>query len=338
MPIAKLVRRLRGFTLIELLVVIAIIAILIGLLLPAVQKVREAAARTQCSNNIKQISLACINCADTHQGILPGDAGAYPTFIAGGTPYNGDGGVFFHMLPFVEQENLYKACLGPEPTWGGSSDRNGLQQLTYCQWTQFPGTSNYVVAQSYVKSYLCPSDPTLGTQWSGNFAVSSYGFNGQVFTQAICLPASVGTTWGTQRHYPAYISDGTSNTLAFTEKEITQYGVPYAGNLPDQGMNYYPDWGPSLFSPDYEPSGTAGPGNTPPAAAYPIFQPKMGCNKTNQGTGGCAPGYSPSTGHTGGIMVGMFDGSVHLAAQGISPTTWWYAITPNAGDILGPDW
>jgi prepilin-type processing-associated H-X9-DG protein len=64
----------------------------------------------------------------------------------------------------------------------------------------------------------------------------------------------------------------------------------------------------------------------------------MGCNATGQGTGGCAPGYSPSTGHTGGIMVGMFDGSVRLVAQGTSPQTWWYAITPQGGDILGPDW
>ncbi len=332
MPLAKILRRMRGFTLIELLVVIAIIAILIGLLLPAVQKVREAAARAQCSNNIKQISLACVNCADTHQGKLPGDAGAYPTFIAGGAPYNGDGGVMFHLLPFIEQNNLYLTTLGPEPTWGGSSCRNGNQALTYSQWNSGQLTA------TYVKSYICPSDPTLGTQWSGNFAVSSYGFNGQIFTQAICVGASQGGgTWGTQRNFPSYITDGTSNTLAFTEKEITQYGVPYSGQLPDQGMNYYPDWGPSLFSPNYEPSGITVKG-LPPVASMFIVQPKMGCNATGQGTGGCAPGYQPSTGHTGGIMVGMFDGSVRLVAQGISLTTWWAAITPQNGDLLGPDW
>jgi prepilin-type N-terminal cleavage/methylation domain-containing protein len=322
----NLFRRMRGFTLIELLVVIAIIAILIGLLLPAVQKVREAAARAQCSNNLKQISLATINCADTHQGKLPGDAGCYPVLIAGGSPNNGDGGVMFHILPFIEQQNLYNSTLGASPGWGGSSRRNGDQALTYSQW------NSAQLSNTLVKSYVCPSDPTLGTQWSGNYAVSSYGFNGQVFTQAAAPSAGQGGgTWGTQRNYPSYITDGTSNTMAYTEKEITQYLIPYSGQLPDQGMNYYPDWGPILFS-SFEPSGKFGP------AIMPVFNPKMGCNATGQGTGGCAPGYSPSTGHTGGIMVGMFDGSVRLVGQGISQTTWWSIITPQAGDIQGPDW
>ena len=332
MCLTRPLRKMRGFTLIELLVVIAIIAILIGLLLPAVQKVREAAARSQCQNNVKQISLATVNCADTHQGILPGDAGAYPTFIPGGSPYNGDGGVMFHILPYVEQDNLYKTTLGPEPTWGGSSCRNGNQALTYSQW------NSNLLNKTLVKSFVCPSDPTLGTQWSGNQSVSSYGFNGQVHTQAICVGASQGGgLWGSQRRFPSYITDGTSNTLAYTEKEITQYGVPYTGQLPDQGMNYYPDWGPILFS-SFEPSGQPGPNGAPPAAAMFLIQPKMGCNATGQGTGGCAPGYAPSTGHTGGIMVAMYDGSVRLVAQGTSLTTWWAAITPQNGDLLGPDW
>src|SRR6516162_8136890 len=110
MPL-RILRRWRGFTLIELLVVIAIIAILIGLLLPAVQKVRESAARAQCQNNIKQQGLAVINMADTNQGKLPPSAGLYPTISPAGvgSPNNATGGMFLFLLPYIEQQNLYNS-------------------------------------------------------------------------------------------------------------------------------------------------------------------------------------------------------------------------------------
>ena len=134
---SRLARKKRGFTLIELLVVIAIIAVLIGLLLPAVQKVREAAARAACQNNLKQISLATINCCDTYQGKLPPAIGIYPSQTISAN--NGEGGVFFFILPFIEQQGLYNATFSPtdvglpDPGNNSTGGRNGGLP-TYVAW------------------------------------------------------------------------------------------------------------------------------------------------------------------------------------------------------------
>src|SRR5438067_665036 len=128
--------RRRGFT---LLVVIAIIAVLIGLLLPAVQKVREAAQRIRCVNNLKQLGLAAQSYHDSN-GHLPPGVGYYPTATNGVF-----GTYFFHLLPHVEQDNLYRSAWGPVPFPPPAGATAGY----------YPGNNG--VYSTPVPGFLCPS-------------------------------------------------------------------------------------------------------------------------------------------------------------------------------------
>src|SRR5579859_1825617 len=204
-----LLRRMRAFTLIELLVVIAIIAILIGLLVPAVQKVREAAARTQCINNLKQLSLATIDCSDTNAGKMPPGIGWYPSDgdrNVNRVPQYGVGGaygsVFFHVLPDIQQDNLYKSSnTGPNSFFDSNTN---VGMTGYNCWN---------AGNNGVKVYNCPSDPTQtsdGVSVWGN-GVTSYAYNHQIFGVRE-------NGWGQWARFPATFQDGTSNTIMFTEK------------------------------------------------------------------------------------------------------------------------
>ncbi len=148
----------RGFTLIELLVVIAIIAILIGLLLPAVQKVREAAARSTCQNNLKQIALAAHNYESQHQKLPPGGIGPpRGTGFNWSAPHNG---VLTFLLPQLEQENIYRQIstnVNPQgQTVGLIYFENNPPAAANSGW--WNNSINFQVAQYRIKTFLCPSD------------------------------------------------------------------------------------------------------------------------------------------------------------------------------------
>jgi prepilin-type N-terminal cleavage/methylation domain-containing protein/prepilin-type processing-associated H-X9-DG protein len=227
MPLLHVLRRWRGFTLIELLVVIAIIAVLIGLLLPAVQKVRAAAQKMQCANNLKQIALATVNCADQHEGRMPPSIGLYPNYNA--VEGNSDGGLLFHILPYVEKNNEFLSTYSLPLNGGRNGNFGG-----YSQWN-IPNPTN-------IRTYVCPSDVTNTPNWPNR---SSYGINGQIFRYN--YPGwSAGLA-----NYPATFQDGTSNTVMFTEKAAESNTGTYTDN-------YWPDWGPILSSGDVgDPTGPA---------------------------------------------------------------------------------
>jgi prepilin-type N-terminal cleavage/methylation domain-containing protein len=179
-------RQDRGaFTLIELLVVIAIIAVLIALLVPAVQKVRAAADRTRCLDNLHQIGIA-LHSANNDFGYMPRYSQSYPSVGSFGGVAPFDGTVHFWLLPYLEQFNLMQQ-------WRGQSQSN-----------VFNGANQIPTPEVY----LCPSDPSISTTNVNGYAITSYSFNGQIFGDN-CVPPKLTST---------FMTDGTSNTAMCFER------------------------------------------------------------------------------------------------------------------------
>jgi prepilin-type N-terminal cleavage/methylation domain-containing protein/prepilin-type processing-associated H-X9-DG protein len=197
-----------GFTLIELLVVIAIIAILIGLLLPAVQKVREAAARMKCSNNLKQIGIACHSYHDTNGNLPPGSSA------------NGSGqryGWGIYILPQMEQGNIYTQ-IAPSGPYLNTTAMPAAATL-------FPATTGLPLLQSKIPTFQCPSDAAW-QDTNPNF--QNYGSSNYVCNYSVMDTATKITLLA--------ITDGTSNTFLAGERDMNRsIGAIWAGRTTQTG-------------------------------------------------------------------------------------------------------
>jgi prepilin-type N-terminal cleavage/methylation domain-containing protein len=283
----KVMRRRSGMTLVEVLVVVAIIAVLLGLLLPAVQKVREAALRTQSMNNLRQIVLAMHNFAGDHEGRLP-------TIDGRPSGPNPQQSLWVALLPYID----------PPST---SAGYRGKLKIIY---------------SVNVKTYISPADPTFTGTVTG---IASYAANAQAFWGGLGLTRT--------------FADGTSNTLAFAEH--------YAQNCDYTGFYFgVSDECSGAHRATFADGGSAINGGANCGDYYPVTK---GLPPTSQWRNGLTFQVAPKPGpdcntqmaqtpHRSGMLVALADGSVRQLAPAMSPTTYWGAITPARGEILGNDW
>ncbi|HLN33469.1 MAG TPA: DUF1559 domain-containing protein [Gemmataceae bacterium] len=318
------VRNRKAFTLIELLVVIAIIAILVGLLLPAVQKVREAAARMQSMNNLKQICLAIQNYHDTMghfpQAWVDWDSDWNPQY------YNNCGSTHYYILPYIEQSPLAAIA-----DWQGN----------YYFWNVYHDPAYGV------KTYVNPSDATCPSSgvytdntpdpWNPPSIYGDYGVTGYVANfQSLGHFFNDGTGTGVvdfKTMRIADITDGLSNTILMTEKVTVcsnpNYTDPNSGNYFNGNVVdtvYYPIWAYGRTPwPEWNP--VFAYMVTGPASKFQVNPITSGPNAT------CDPRFASSP-RPAGILVGNGDGSVHLLSASIDPNTWWALCTPNQGEVI----
>ncbi len=293
-----------AFTLLELLVVIAIIAVLIALLLPAVQKVREAANVTQCINNEKQLMLAVHLYSDVYGKLPPAN---FYEVVNATTGNAAEGSAFYALLPFYEQGSVFKSFTQDIPNPG---------YLTACF--------------TPLAVHVCPTDPTntagLGNvapnYATGNYALNLalFGANGAFNVKGASSPYTIGS-----------IPNGSSNTIGIVEASGCFPGYPAVD--PQTGtLESYMTWDwpayPNSFGP-YWPNPDELPGQVNYTGLFPL--PQIGINPFQAN-----PNLSQA--YHAVMNVALMDGSVRNVTASLSQTTWTAALNPASGQALGTDW
>jgi prepilin-type N-terminal cleavage/methylation domain-containing protein/prepilin-type processing-associated H-X9-DG protein len=317
--------RRRGFTLIELLVVIAIIGTLVALLLPAVQAAREAARRSQCINNLKQIGLAFHNYHTANDCFPPGEMTA-PNLLTNRTFWT------CFILPHLE--------LGP---------LGNAYNFTMSVNTSVNGGANYgpvnsTVTQAAIKTYLCPDD-TGGTMargsyfWSRTNYVATFSPDGVMveknapFTyDTSCNGASNPATRQALSNYNIVrglrdILDGSSNTVCASECISGPDGTNDA-----RGTAWY-DWGEQYTH--HRPPNSTVPDSVYPSSYCVSTKRLAPCSATAPSW--CWQDYAARSYHPGGVNILMADGSTRFAKNSISLVTWQAIASINAGEVVSSD-
>jgi prepilin-type N-terminal cleavage/methylation domain-containing protein len=281
----------RGFSLVELVVVLAIAGITLGLVIPAVYSAQDAAGVRQTMNNLKQVTLSAHSVNDAYK-YMPG---AYAKF----GPCQFPASVHVHLLPFVEQNKLYKEYLKAE----GKGD----------------------VTKAKVGVYYSELDPSAGKEDRAgiqNFAGNLRAFSEKGYKTGAAqnMPALAAVEPG-KPNLSSYFVDGTSNTIAFATKYGScgeDGGSRYASPPNTKSAAFF---GQNAAKKKADPADPAATFQLRPSSKQCLTSPLMAQSFLDKG-----------------LQVSMFDGSVRNVSAKVSPSTWNYALQPNDNMVLGPDW